>query len=143
MTKSIFNQFTNLTKLIIKEPPKITLIQTDGSFHPGKRISRTACILYTSKPYSLITTYFNHDDSIESEWCSILDGINYAKKKKQHSIYLENDSLTVIQSLIQKKVNKRFEEYLYNIYNIANDFEYIGIRWIPRKYNKADRLFRL
>jgi hypothetical protein len=144
MNKYIFNHFNSLTKSISILPPSITLIQTDGSFEYRKRISRTASILYVPlKPYTLVTTYFNHKDSMESEWCSVLDGIKFAKSKNERAIKLENDCLDVIQSLVQKKYNKRFEEYFYNIYNEVNEFEYIGIRWIPRKLNKSDLIFRL
>jgi ribonuclease HI len=141
MNKSFFNQFNPITKSIIK-PPKITLIQTDGSFNYKKKLSRTACIIFSE--YSKLTqvkSYYKHKCPMESEWSSVLDGIKFAKIKNVNSIYLENDNIGVIRSLVQKNSHIKFEEYYYQIINELNEFEYISVRWIPRKFNMADDLF--
>jgi ribonuclease HI len=137
-----FNQFYPITKNILR-PPNITLIQTDGSFHYKKKLAQTSCILFTQ--YRLLTqvkTYFTHKCPMETEWNSVLDGIRFAKKKNITSIYLENDCLGVIRSIVENNNHKKFQEYYYHIMKEINEIEYIAIRWIPRKYNKADDLFR-
>jgi ribonuclease HI len=125
-------------------PPTVGHIQTDGSF---SSISRTAVILRTKnhEDYTLCKTYFNHKHSMESEWCSILDGIQYAIKKDEGSIELENDCMPVVKSIIQKKIpnNSLLAFYYTAVFNEIRDLEYIGIRWIPRELNKADELFRI
>ena len=139
--------FFTLTKpnlLRVEEPTKI---QTDGSFKiQNNRISRTAVIL--TKPdsvkYSLCTTYFDHANSCESEWCSVVDGLLYGIKKKVTSVNLENDNLGVMNSLIQKnKPSGLYSDYYYYIFDLVKRFDNLAIRWIPRGLNKADKLFRI
>lgn len=139
--------FFTLTKpnlLRLEEPTKI---QTDGSFkiHNG-RISRTAVIL--TKPdgvkYSLCSTYFDHANSCESEWRSVVDGLKYGIKKDTKAVNLENDNLGVMNSLIQKnKPSGLYSEYYYYIFELVKRFDHLAIRWIPRGLNKADKLFRI
>ena len=140
--------FRPLTKPYLVRPLQTALVQTDGSFsmkHTG--ISRTAVILTTYKgnTYTLSKTYFDHTDSTESEWCSVLDGIMYAVKKGQPCLELENDNIGVIRSLVQEDRPKRahIADYYNAIQYSLKEFEYLGVRWIPRKFNKADRLFRV
>jgi ribonuclease HI len=139
--------FFALTKpnlLMIEESTKI---QTDGSFKiQNNRISRTAVIL--TKPdgikYSLCKTYFDHSNSCESEWCSVVDGLTYAIKKDVKSVNLENDNLGVMNSLIQKnKPSGLYSDYYYFIFELVKRFDHLAIRWIPRGLNKADKLFRV
>lgn len=122
-------------------------VQTDGSFKPSRNnLSRTAVILLKpdGEKYTLCTTYFNHANSHESEWCSVLDGIEFSLKNGSETINLENDNLGVITSLInQKKPSSLYADYYYHIKDLAKDFEWLGIRWIPRELNRADDLFRL
>lgn len=139
--------FFTLTKpnlLRLEEPTKI---QTDGSFNiQNNLISRTAVIL--TKPdgvkYSLCTTYFDHANSCESEWRSVIDGLTYGIKKNVKNINLENHHLDVINSLIQKnKPSGLYSEYYYYIFELVKRFDHLAIRWIPRGLNKADKLFRI
>ena len=139
--------FTSLTKINpfqVEEPSKI---QTDGSFKiQNGRISRTAVIL--TKPdgikYSLCRTYFDHANSCESEWRSVLDGLEYSLKKEVSVVKLENDNLGVINSIIHKnKPSGLYSDYYHYIFDLVKKFDYVGIRWIPRELNKADKLFRI
>lgn len=122
-------------------------IQTDGSFSPrNKNLSRTAVVLIKpdGKKFSLSNIYFDHINSYESEWRSVLDGIEYGLKKKSKSINLENDNLAVMNSLIRReKPSGLYDDYYYLIMEYINKLEYLGIRWIPRNMNKADKLFRI
>jgi ribonuclease HI len=140
--------FRPLTKPYLVRPLQTALVQTDGSFSmKHKGISRTAVILTTYKgnTYTLSKTYFDHIDSTESEWCSVLDGITYAIKRGQDSLELENDNIGVIRSLVQEDRPKRahIADYYNAIQYSLKEFEYLGVRWIPRRLNRADGLFRV
>lgn len=125
------------------KPSKVAHVQTDGSF---THFSRTAVILRTTTPedYTLRSTYFDHINSTQSEWCSILDGILLSKRKNQGSIELENDCLGVIQSLLRKRPprDELFAYFHTSIHREVRELDHFGIRWIPREINKADTLFR-
>jgi len=139
--------FTVIAKTTNCKPQEIARVQTDGSFKIQPHIlSRTAIILKTheNEKYNLMTTYLNHKNSTESEWCSVLDGILFSMKKEIHSIELENDNLGVMSSLInRRKPNGYYSEYYAYIFDLTKNMEWVSIRWIPRELNKSDRLFRL
>jgi ribonuclease HI len=139
-----------VTKLIpicknsVVEPLALAAVQTDGSFR--KNISRTAIILDTvqGEQFTLVNTYFTHANSYESEWCSVLNGLEFAQKKKQKAVTLENDNQGVIQSLItQTPPRPLYWPYYDSIYDLMTSFDWVSVRWIPREQNKADRLFRI
>lgn len=67
-----------------------------------------------------------------------------AKARETGAIKLENDNLGVINSLIYKRRPAReFALHCYfSILKEAKNMEWLDIRWIPRRMNKADRLFR-
>jgi len=139
--------FSPLSQRLVK-PPKVALVQTDGSFsNQYTNISRTAITLktYDNANYSLINTYTDHWNSTESEWCSVLNGIRYAQKRDQGSIELENDCLELIKHLVNRRppVKSYLADYYRSIFKEAKNMEYLGIRWIPRELNRADDLFRL
>jgi ribonuclease HI len=96
------------------------------------------------KQYS-IKTYFNHRNSYESEWSSVLDGIKYSIEKDHGSVEIENDNQSVIRALITKtppsQEYARF--YYYKTLETSKYMELLAVRWIPRKHNQADRLFKL
>jgi ribonuclease HI len=132
-----------ICKNSVVEPLALAAIQTDGSFR--KNISRTAIILDTvqGEQFTLVNTYFTHANSYESEWCSVLNGLEFALKKKQTAVTLENDNQGVIQSLITQTPPKVFWSYYDSIYDLMDGFDWVSMRWIPRERNKADRLFRI
>jgi len=130
-----------INRRLLVTPAKI---QTDGSFMNG-RISRTAVIL--TKPdgvkYSLVNTYFDHKNSHESEWRSVVDGIEYSIKKEERSAHLENDNLGVINNLVNRNRPTGLYIYYYDyIFEMLSNMDYLAVRWIPRALNKADKLFR-
>lgn len=127
-------------------PPKVAHVQTDGSFTSVSRMSRTAVLLRTiGEEYTLRSTYFDHVDSTQSEWCSILDGILFSKRKDQGSIQLENDCFGVIQALLRNRPPRDdlAAHYYTSIFKELRELDHFGIRWIPREMNKADELFRV
>ena len=137
--------FTSLSHSILR-PSSLAFVQTDGSFSRGN-ISRTAVILNTKDniDYTLVNTYFDHKNSGESEWCSILNGLRCAQDKDQGSVELENDCLPIIRHLILRKppIKGYLAEYYSAILKEVKNMDYIAVRWIPREMNRADRLFRI
>ena len=129
-------------------PPMVALLQTNGSFGAKfQPLSRTASLLITPKGnlYTYSKTYDNHTDSFESEWCSVLDGIQYAIRKGQRAIELENDNMSVIRSLVSQQEPRRphFAVYFEEINRCAEGLDYLSVRWIPRRLNRAHDIFRL
>lgn len=123
-----------------KRSPATILVQTDGSFvHP--RISRTACILFARSNISMVRTYFDHVNSTESEWCSVLDGLTFSLEKGHGSVELENDCLGVIRALTSRRRGS-FTDYYDEIHDTIRKMDYVSMRWIPRELNRADNLFR-
>lgn len=140
--------FVSLSRNKMLRPLNVARVQTDGSFNRHNNcISRTAVILNTPKneEYKLCTTYFNHQNSTEAEWCSVQDGIIYSLKKDCGAIELENDNLGVMTSLLEQKkpTQPYLADYYEDILQLANHMEWLSIRWIPRRYNRADDLFRV
>ena len=88
----------------------------------------------------MLRTYLDHRHSADSEWCSVLDGIRLAKELDRGAIFLENDSLRVINALIIRQPPKHMD-YYHAILDEIRQMDYIGIRWIPRELNRADDLF--
>lgn len=139
-------KFTALTKGV--RPPQVASVQTDGSFNPANYcIARTAVILNTveNKEFTRCTTYLEFENTHESEWRSIFDGLELSIIKDQYAIELENDCLGVVNGIIKKpKVMKSlYKDYYISIHHLIREMEYVGIRWIPREMNKADELFRV
>ena len=136
--------FTPLSRSIVR-PDKVAHVQTDGSFKTN--ISRTAVVLFTHSgvKHSIMNTYLTHSNSTESEWCSVLNGILYAQIKNEESIELENDCLPVVKHLLMKKppMKSYLSDYYDMIFKEVKHMQYMSIRWIPREFNRADRLFRI
>jgi len=123
-------------------------VQTDGSYYHNTGMSRVALILTTAdrnselKHMKIISTC---EDSTETEWASVSQGLLFALENNERTIALENDNLGVVSSLIMgssvpKKEYARY--YRYMILGLTAKTEWTGIRWIPREMNLADGLFR-
>jgi ribonuclease HI len=126
-------------------PALVAHVQTDGSYHHAQRLSRTAVILRADDEWRLMKTYLEgeHANSTESEWASVLDGIQFSIAKDQGALELENDNQGVIEALVRRRAKKEVERYyLHTILEESADLEWLGIRWIPRELNRADTLFR-
>ena len=130
------------------KPPLLALIQTDGSYKAS--IGRAAVWLETAAQHRIYKDVYELgkiDSSTEAEYASIYAGICRAKELNEGSAILENDCLPVIHSLIdsscslqKKKEYARY--YNWKIMEATKQLEWIGIRWIPRWDNSADKLFR-
>ncbi len=130
------------------KPPLLALIQTDGSCKAG--IGRAAVWLETAAQHRIYKDIYELgkiDSSTEAEYASIYVGICRAAELNEGAAILENDCLPVIHSLIdpscslQKK--KEYARY-YNskIMEATKQLEWVGVRWIARWDNSADKLFR-
>ena len=128
-------------------PAKVALVQTDGSFSSEFLMSRTAVLLKCPDAieYSLVNTYTDHMNSIEAEWASVLNGIQFALKKDQGSVELENDCLPVMKHLMFRRppAKSYLGDYYGAVLKEAKKMEYLGVRWIPRELNRADEFFRI
>jgi len=146
-SSKLTNPFYSLSKGGFLTPELVSHIQTDGSFGMKYQISRTACLMVDSKKEkrTILNTYLDHKNSYESEWCSIVDGIDFAIKKKEYTLEIENDNLSVIRCLINKKrpTQSYAVDYFDYVMDISSKIDYLGIRWIPRELNRADNLFRI
>lgn len=123
----------------------ISHIQTDGSLNSN--ISRTAVILIEpdGNKYTLSNTYFNHSNSAESDWRSIIDGLEFGLKKGTKNIQLENDNNKIINHLIQRRKPQAFlfDDYFDYIFYVANKLDSLEVRWIPKHLNESAKLFRI
>lgn len=83
--------------------------------------------------------------STEAEWASVAHGLEAALDMDKENIALENDCLSVVASLALPANAPRHiyaRHYRKKILDLASQTLWTGIRWIPRKANRADDLFR-
>ena len=146
MPRASIQRFSLLFTRRSVEPMIISSLQTDGSFRYKDSISRTACLLKDEgEVFKSVKTYFDHKNSYESEWCSILDGIRMSQANGCGDVQLENDNLSVINCLINERPPAQgyVAKYYTDVLHASRDMDWLEVRWIPRKLNKADGLFRL
>jgi ribonuclease HI len=124
-------------------------VQTDGSFYPNTGMSRVAMILTTADRNSELKhmkSISTCEDSTETEWASVSQGLLFAIENNERMIAIENDNLSVVSNLIMggNSVSKKdyVKYYRYIILGLTSKTEWTGIRWIPREMNLADGLFR-
>jgi ribonuclease HI len=131
-------------------PPVCAQLQTDGSFKQNKseKIARVGMYLQTIDNNIHTHSYeIDANSSIETEWASILGGIEFAGEYYQDAIFIENDCLSVISffspnSTRYPAIGTSARDYYENICNISNEFAFVGLRWIPREMNRADKVLR-
>ena len=126
-------------------PAHVAHVQTDGSFRMATRHSRTAVLLQTDtgQVHNQVNHYLTHQNSHESEWQSIYDGILLSIRKDQWAVELENDCFGVVAGIVGKQtVNPKYVDYYLSIKNEIRQLDYFRIKWIPRELNRADSLFR-
>ena len=146
MVRASLRPFSVLFATRTAAPTVLGALQTDGSFRYNDRISRTACLLRNEgEVYKSVKTYFEHKNSYESEWCSILDGIRMSQDYQIGDLSLENDNLSAINCLIWERAPPQgyAAKYYHDVVAAARDMDWLEVRWIPRAMNKADGLFRI
>ncbi len=83
--------------------------------------------------------------STEAEWASVFQGLEAALELEKETIGLENDCLSVVAGLAYPTNPLRpvyARHYRKKILDLASETLWTGVRWIPRKANRADDLFR-
>ena len=126
--------------------PQIATLQTDGSFRPGR--SAVAFILRNSAGNQLLATtqpLYDARSSTEAEWASVAFGLHAAIRANEECIGIENDCLGVIAALTFPQTQLRHayaRHYRSKILKDAAETIWTGLRWIPRRENRADDLFR-
>ena len=146
MPRASLRPFSLLFTTHARPPIVIAALQTDGSFRYKDRISRTACLLNDEGSiYKSVKTYFEHKNSYESEWCSVLDGIRMSQDHQIGDLQIENDNMSVMNCLINERPPPQgyVTKYYADIIAASRDMDWLEVRWIPRKPNKADGLFRI
>ena len=146
MPRASLRPFSLLFTTHARPPIIIAALQTDGSFRYKDRISRTACLLNDEgSTYKSVKTYFEHKNSYESEWCSVLDGIRMSQDHQIGDLQIENDNMSVMNCLINERPPPQgyVTKYYADIIAASRDMDWLEVRWIPRKLNKADGLFRI
>ena len=138
--------FFRIASKTLNKPPIYT-IQTDGLFHQRLQISRTAVLTITKPPYERVATYYDHKNLYESDWVSILDGLKLAHSLDMGGVQVENDNLAVINVLMADEEPEwsnqmNIREHFYEVKKLANEFDWVEVRWIPRELNYADMLFK-
>ena len=130
----------------VLKPISPSLLQTDGSFYPFTRTGKAAVLLsHNSKVYTKLVTLQKPEDSYETEWASVFSGLLFALKHNVSFINIENDNEGVVKNIISGKMKGEkpyVTEYREAILALAKQTQWTGIRWIPRKQNRADDLFR-
>ena len=127
--------------------PFPTIVQCDGSYG-RQRGAAVAYMVYDSPNQVMMSKRVDLPfaiSSTEAEWASVLQGLEAALELEKETIGLENDCLSVVASLAHptnplKHVYARY--YRKKILDLTEQTLWTGIRWIPRKANRADDLFR-
>jgi len=139
-------QFIRIGGKRIHPLPLMSILQTDGSF--SRTSKQVAFILRDNTGDQIIAQRLPAPDvksSTEAEWMSIAAGLEAAIEQSQESIGIENDCLSVVSALMQQHYVPRREYQRHwhkQIRLLAAKTDWTGIRWIPRKLNLADNLFR-
>jgi ribonuclease HI len=124
-------------------------LQCDGSFRMlAPHATRTAWILHSADErlvYREVKIVGRAESSTEAEWASVYEGVDFALGKGETALEVENDCLAVFSGLtVQHAVLKQSyaRYYARKIQRLANESEWMAVRWIPRELNLADKLFR-
>jgi hypothetical protein len=139
--------FVKLGGRRLHPPPLFGLVQTDGSYVPSRKEARTSIIFNRADGTATLRNvrHISAKNSTETEWASVEFGIKFALAHNEEAFGIENDCLSVIQGLLHTDTPLRHEYARYyrsSILGLARQAEWVGIRWIPREDNLADRLFR-
>jgi ribonuclease HI len=139
-----FIYFGGITRI---RPPILTIVQTDGSFHLRTRSGKAGALLL--RPDHTFSSHIEplHGlaSSMEAEWASIHLGLSVAAQMRQPAVGLENDCLSVISHIAfnSPPVRQEYARYYHHkIRELSRQFDWCGIRWIPREQNRADKLLR-
>ena len=128
--------------------PLYSLIQCDGSYTAKKGVSAAAYLITDPAGATLMGKRIDLTaiSATEAEWASVYHSLEAAMELDQECIRIENDCLSVVAGLVHPTNPLKApyaRHYRKKIQELAAVTAWTGIRWIPRKLNKADALFRL
>jgi ribonuclease HI len=127
--------------------PFPTIVQCDGSYG-RQQVAAVAYLVYDSSRQVMMSKRVDlpfATSSTEAEWAAVAQGLEAALELEKETIGLENDCLSVIAGLAHPSNPLRHvyaRHYRKKILDLAAQTLWTGVRWIPRKANRADDLFR-
>jgi ribonuclease HI len=146
--KMLIKNFARIGGVRIYSLPFLAVVQTDGSY--GRKYG--PAVAFILKDYAGDKVLSKRiimpavRNSTEAEWASVEAGLSAALENNYDNIGIENDNLSVISSLIhsQNRLKHEYARYYRSkIYELASETAWTGVRWIPRKINRADDLFKV
>lgn len=128
------------------KPPLLAHIQVDGSFGPRRQAAIAVKFVAAAQNRSaaFMKPVYAVENSTEAEWIAIHAGLLFALENNEKAMVIENDCLGVIHHLMQRDQALRRDyarHWRSEIYKLADQSEWTGVRWIPRSQNRADDLF--
>lgn len=142
----MYDKFLRIGGRLAIQLPFLSIVQCDGSF--SRRGAAAAYMIYDASHQvakSQKIDLYGVKSSTEAEWAAIFNGLEAAMEAENENIGLENDCLSVIAGLIYPANPLRptyARHYRAKILTLADATLWTGVRWIPRKENRADDLFR-
>lgn len=127
--------------------PFLTVVQCDGSY-TRQRGAAVAYLIYDSSQQVVTSKRVDLPfaaSSTEAEWAAVAQGLEAALEMENETIGLENDCLSVVAGLVHPANAMRHayaRHYRKKIIDLSAQTLWTGVRWIPRKANRADDLFR-
>jgi len=143
----MFTQFIRIGGKRSNALPLLSIVQCDGSF--SRKGAAAAFLIYDASQQivkSQRMDLYNVKNSTEAEWASVFHGMEAALTENNENIGLENDCLAVIAGLVHptNKLRQSYaRHYRQQILKLADETIWTGARWIPRKENRADDLFKV
>jgi len=142
----MYDKFLRIGGKRVSALPLISVVQCDGSY--SRRGAAAAFLIYDASQQiakSQKIDLYDVKNSTEAEWASVFYGLEAALEANIENIGLENDCLSVIAGLRFPTNSLRHlyaRHYRQKILKLADETIWTGARWIPRKANRADDLFR-
>jgi hypothetical protein len=128
------------------KPPLLAHVQVDGSF--GRRRQAAVAVKFVAAAHDRSASFtkpvYAVESSTEAEWIAVYTGLMFALENNEKAMVIENDCLGVIHHLMQREMALRrdyAQHWRSEIYKLAEQTEWTGVRWIPRRQNRADDLF--
>jgi ribonuclease HI len=137
--------YTTLTGVPV-EAARCHLLQFDGGAVPNPGEGCGAAVIYSEEPRIFVFkggTYLEKATNNQAEYIGLLFGLRIAVKAGVSRLLIEGDSQLVVFQVSRKwnVNNETLKGYHTVIHDLLSNFEYVGIRHVPRAYNKvADEL---
>ena len=128
------------------KPAMLAHVQVDGSFGPRRQAAVAVKFVAAAGDRSAAfkRPVYAVENSTEAEWIAVHTGLMFALENNEKAMVIENDCLGIIHHLMQRDQVLRRDYARFwraEIYKLAAETEWTGVRWIPRRLNRADDLF--